>query len=101
LLYRAEMALAEDRAARLARSQRDFEGARDGVWVTRIGAGLAYRRALREIDEGVREARAARDEAVVDAVHAGGSYREVARALGLSHGRVQQIVNAHQDSPVR
>ena len=88
------MNVAEDRAERLAAAQRDFEGARGRVWIDRIGAGLAYRRALREIDDGVRAAREKRDAAVLEAVAAGGSYREVARALGLSHGRVQQIVGA-------
>lgn len=79
-------------ADRLAGLQRDYEGARDRVWVDRIGAGLAYRRSLREIEERVRAAREERDRAVVAAVEAGGSYREVARALHLSHSRIQQIV---------
>jgi DNA-binding NarL/FixJ family response regulator len=88
------MPLAEPQADRLLLLQQAFEGARDRVWMDRIGAGLAYRRALREIDDGVRAARDERDRAVLDAVEAGGSYRGVARALGLSHSRVQQIVGA-------
>ena len=35
-----------------------------------------------------------RDELVRKAVEAGASYREVARVLGLSHSRIQQIVNS-------
>jgi DNA-directed RNA polymerase specialized sigma24 family protein len=89
------------RADRLAKAQRAYGDTRDRVWIDRIGAGLAHRRALREIDDRVGAAREKRDAAVLEAVEAGGSYREVARALGLSHGRVQQIVNAHRDSPVR
>ena len=92
------MSVADDHATRLLRLQRQFEKTRDGVWVDRIGAGLAYRRSLREIDEKVDGARRARDAAVVEAVEAGGSYREVAAALGLSHSRVQQIVNAARDA---
>jgi hypothetical protein len=89
------------RSQHLAAAQRGYADGRDRVWIDRVGAGLAYRRALREIDDGVRAAREKRDAAVREAVEAGGSYREVARALSLSHGRVQQIVNAHRDSPVR
>ncbi len=84
--------IAPERAERLDQLQRGFEKTRERVWIERVGAGLAYRRALREIDEAVRDARIRRDGAVLDAVGAGGSYREVARALGLSHSRVQQIV---------
>jgi DNA invertase Pin-like site-specific DNA recombinase len=93
--------IAPSRSELLAKAQRAYAEGRDRVWIDRVGAGLAYRRALREIDEEVRAAREKRDAAVCEAVEAGGSYREVARALGLSHGRVQQIVNAHRDSPVR
>ena len=92
--------IAERDSERLAGLQRDYEGVRDRVWVERIGAGLAYRRALREIEEGVRSAREQRDRAVVAAVEAGGSYREVARAIGLSHSRVQQIVGAARGAPL-
>ena len=88
------MSVPGQEARRLSALQRDFEAARDRVWVDRIGAGLAYRRALREIDEAVRGAREQRDEAVLAAVEAGGSYREVGRAVGISHSRVQQIVGA-------
>ena len=86
--------IAESDSKRLAELQNAYEGTRDRVWVDRIGAGLAYRRALREIEEHVHAAREERDRAVVAAVDAGGSYREVARALELSHSRVQQIVGA-------
>ena len=84
--------IADRESERLDELQQAYVGTRDRVWVDRIGAGLAYRRALREIEEHVRAAREERDRAVVAAVDAGGSYREVARALGLSHSRVQQIV---------
>lgn len=79
-------------ADRLAVAQRSYGQARERVWVDRIGAGLAYRRALREIDEKVRAAQEERDRLIREAVRSGGSYREVAAALGLSHSRVQQIV---------
>jgi DNA invertase Pin-like site-specific DNA recombinase len=84
----ADRAVAELRAA-----HRQFERARDRLWLERIRVGLEYRRALREVDESVASAKRARDERVREAVADGGSYREVARALGLSHSRVQQIVN--------
>jgi len=84
----------EPDADRLLASQRAYEAARDRLWMDRIGAGLAYRRALRELDEKVRGVREQRDQAVLEAVEAGGSYREVAKAIGLSHSRVQQIVGA-------
>ncbi len=84
----------KQRAKELAGAQRDYAGARDRMWVDRIGAGLAYRRSLREIEEKVHGAREERDSAVLEAVEAGGSYREVAKALGLSHSRVQQIVGS-------
>ena len=71
----------------------EYGQARDRVWLERIRVGLEYRRALREVDESVSRAKRERDERVREAVAAGGSYREVARALGLSHSRVQQIVN--------
>lgn len=94
------MTVLEGDAKRLDQLQRDFEEARERIWLDRIGAGLAYRRALREIEDKVVKARRARDEAVLDAVAAGGSYREVAGALGLSHSRVQQIVGAARETAV-
>jgi DNA invertase Pin-like site-specific DNA recombinase len=94
------MSVPEDHAERLHSLQRQFEQTRDGVWVDRIGAGLAYRNSLRKIDEKVEESRRERDAAVVAAVEAGGSYREVAKALGLSHSRVQQIIGAARDAAV-
>ena len=94
------MSVSETHTERLQALQRQFETTRDGVWVDRVGAGLSYRRALREIDEKVEEARRTRDAAVIEAVEAGGSYRQVAKALGLSHSRVQQIVNAAKNTAV-
>jgi FixJ family two-component response regulator len=81
-------------ASDLREAHREFERARDRVWLERVRVGLEYRRAMREIDERVARVRVERDRRVRDAVGAGASYREVARALGLSHSRVQQIVNA-------
>jgi DNA invertase Pin-like site-specific DNA recombinase len=84
-----------DRAAasELREAHREFERARARVWLERVRVGLDYRRAMREIDERVARVRLERDGRVRAAVADGASYREVARALGLSHSRVQQIVN--------
>ncbi len=49
---------------------------------------------MRKIDEDVARVRLERDRLVRAAVKKGASYRQVAAALGLSHSRVQQIVNA-------
>lgn len=49
------------------------------------------RRALRRYDEARRE----RDTAIRDAVREEGSQRRVARELGLSHTRIQQILRDH------
>jgi transposase len=49
---------------------------------------------MRRIDEDTARGRLQRDELVRKAVEAGASYREVARVLGLSHSRIQQIVNS-------
>jgi DNA-binding NarL/FixJ family response regulator len=84
----------ERTTAELRAAHNDFEQTRDRVWLERVRVGLEYRRAMREVDESVTRARTERDQRVRRAVRAGGSYREVARALGLSHSRVQQIVNA-------
>lgn len=70
-----------------------FESARSRVWLERIRVGLEYRRGMREIGERVARARRERDTQIREAVAAGASYREVGRALGLSHSRIQQIVN--------
>jgi hypothetical protein len=75
-------------------AQLAFERARSRAWLDRVRVGLEYRRALREVEDGVARARAERDRRVREAVEAGASYRRVARELGLSHSRVQQIVNA-------
>jgi DNA invertase Pin-like site-specific DNA recombinase len=86
--------LAEEATAGLRKAHRGFERARSRVWLRRIKAGLDYRRAIREIDEEVARERGERDRLIRETVAAGASYREVARALGLSHSRIQQIVNA-------
>jgi len=84
----------EATASELREAHREFERARGRVWLERVRVGLEYRRAMREIDERVARVRLERDRRVREAVAGGASYREVARALGLSHSRVQQIVNA-------
>ena len=86
--------LSDQTAARIRDAHEGFERTRDRVWLERVRVGLEYRRSIREIDERVAHARLERDGLIREAVAAGGSYREVARALGLSHSRVQQIVNA-------
>jgi len=86
--------ITEERADRLRRAHTEFERARSRIWLERVRVGLEYRRGMREIDEGVAKVRLERDDRVRDAVAGGASYREVARALGLSHSRVQQIVNS-------
>jgi len=86
--------IAEAEAARLRKAHADFERARGRVWVERVRVGLDYRRAMRKVDEEVARIRLERDGLVRKAVAAGSSYREVARALGLSHSRIQQIVNS-------
>jgi DNA-directed RNA polymerase specialized sigma24 family protein len=86
--------LTEKGAGELLAEHRGYESARDRVWLERIRVGLEYRRAMREVDESVYRRRESRDQAIRAAVAGGASYREVARALGLSHSRIQQIVNA-------
>jgi hypothetical protein len=86
--------IAEAEAERLRKAHADFERARGRVWVDRVKVGLEYRRAMRRIDEDVARVRLERDRAIRKAVAGGGSYREVAAALGLSHSRIQQIVNS-------
>jgi DNA invertase Pin-like site-specific DNA recombinase len=86
--------LAEAEADRLRKAHAEFERARGRVWVERVRVGLDYRRAMRKVDEDVARVRLERDGLVRKAVAAGASYREVARAMGLSHSRVQQIVNS-------
>jgi hypothetical protein len=86
--------IAEADADRLRGAHREFERARGRVWVERVRVGLEYRRAMRGIDEDVARVRLERDRLIRRAVAAGASYREVARALGLSHSRIQQIVNS-------
>lgn len=86
--------LPPDDAAEIRSAHERFERARSRVWLERIRAGLEYRRSLREIEEGVAGVRRDRDERIRRAAAAGASYRELGRALGLSHSRIQQIVNA-------
>jgi DNA invertase Pin-like site-specific DNA recombinase len=86
--------LDETAVASLRGAHGDYDRARSRTWLERVRVGLEYRRAMREVDESVAAAKRHRDAVVRAAVAAGGSYREVARALGLSHSRIQQIVNA-------
>jgi hypothetical protein len=81
-------------AERIRKAHADFERARARVWLERVQVGLEYRRAMRQIDEEVTRVRLVRDRHVRQSVAAGASYREVARVLGLSHSRIQQIVNS-------
>jgi hypothetical protein len=81
-------------ARRLSKAHADFERARSRVWMERVRVGLEYRRAMRGIDEEVARVRLERDRLVRAAVKKGASYRQVASAIGLSHSRVQQIVNS-------
>jgi DNA invertase Pin-like site-specific DNA recombinase len=85
--------LPEDTATVVRDAQARFESARSRIWLDKVRAGLEYRRAMREVEERVARARRERDLRIREAVGAGASYREVARALGLSHSRIQQIVN--------
>lgn len=80
-------------ASHLREAHRDFERSRDRAWLERVRAGLEYRRAMREIEERIAGVRLERDRRVRGAVAGGASYREVAKAIGLSHSRIQQIVN--------
>ena len=86
--------IADTDAERLREAHREFERARGRMWIERVRVGLEYRRAMRRIDEDVARVRLERDRLIRDTVAAGGSYREVARTLGLSHSRIQQIVNS-------
>jgi len=86
--------IAEMEAERLRKAHADFGRLRSRVWIERVRVGLDYRRAMRQIDDEVTRARLVRDRLVRQSVAAGASYREVARALGLSHSRIQQIVNS-------
>ena len=84
--------ISEENARRLREAHSEFERARSRVWIERVRVGLEYRRAMRRIDDDVARFRLERDRLVRDSVAGGASYREVARALGLSHSRIQQIV---------
>jgi hypothetical protein len=86
--------IAEMEAARLRKAHTDFERARSRVWIERVRVGLEYRRATRQIEDEVTRIRMVRDRLVRQSVAAGASYREVGRTLGLSHSRIQQIVNS-------
>lgn len=85
--------LDESAVAELRRAHGEFERARGRMWLDRVRVGLEYRRAMRRVEEGVTSVRLERDRRIREAVGAGASYREVGRALGLSHSRIQQIVN--------
>ena len=56
-------------------------------------AQLSALRAMRQVEERIAGVRLERDRRVREAVAGGASYREVAKAIGLSHSRIQQIVN--------
>jgi hypothetical protein len=86
--------ITDGKAKRLRKAHADFERARGRVWLERVRVGLEYRRAMRRIEEDVVRVRVERDRLVRETVAGGASYREVARALGLSHSRIQQIVNS-------
>jgi hypothetical protein len=86
--------LNQESADDLRAAHDEFERLRGRAWLDRVRVGLEYRRAMRSVEEGVTRVRQERDRRVREAVEGGASYREVARALGLSHSRVQQIVNA-------
>jgi hypothetical protein len=86
--------IAEAEAERLRKAHAEFERARGRVWVERVRVGLEHRRAMRRIDEDVARVRLDRDRLIREAAAGGASYRELARALGLSHSRIQQIVNS-------
>ena len=85
--------LSDEAAATVREGQDGFERARGRVWIERVRVGLDYRRGMRKIDEGVAAARLERDARIREAAAGGASYRELAAALGLSHSRIQQIVN--------
>ena len=94
--------LSEHSAEAIREAHDGFERARGRVWLERIRVGLEYRRGLREIEEDVARVRRERDARIREAVAGGASYREVGKALGLSHSRIQQIVNAGStDEPER
>jgi transposase len=86
--------IAEMEAVRLRKAHSDFERARSRVWIERVRVGLEYRRAARQIEDEVTRIRMVRDRLVRQSVAAGASYREVGRTLGLSHSRIQQIVDS-------
>jgi DNA invertase Pin-like site-specific DNA recombinase len=85
--------ISDDAAEDLRSAHAEFERLRGRAWLDRVRIGLEYRRAMRGVEEGISRVRQERDRRVREAVGGGASYREVARALGLSHSRVQQIVN--------
>ena len=85
--------LADQAAQRLRKAHSEFERVRGRVWLERVRVGLEYRRGMRQIEENVARARFERDDLIRRAVDGGASYREVGGALGLSHSRIQQVVN--------
>lgn len=86
--------IADAEAERLRKAHAEFEHARSRTWIERVRVGLEYRRAMRRVDEDTARVRLERDRLIREAVKRGASYRQVAAVLGLSHSRIQQIVNA-------
>jgi DNA invertase Pin-like site-specific DNA recombinase len=86
--------ISEENAQRLREAHAEFERARRRVWLERVRVGLEYRRAMRRIDDDVARVRRERDGLITEIAAGGASYRQIAEALGLSHSRVQQIVNS-------
>jgi hypothetical protein len=60
----------------------------NGIWPRLVEAGQRHAAACAEVDEALL----ARDRLILEASEAGFSRREVARAAGVSPGRVQQIL---------
>jgi hypothetical protein len=86
--------ITEAEAKRLKQAHAEFERARGRMWMERVRVGLEYRRAMRRIEEDVARVRLDRDRLIREAAADGASYRELGRALGLSHSRIQQVVNS-------
>jgi hypothetical protein len=70
-----------------------YEG--DALWRQLVEAGQRYATACEEVDEALL----ARDRLIIETSEAGFSRREVARAAGVSPGRVQQILDPWLRAP--